>query len=256
MKSKSISSSILIALSLFVCATVGLGQEWESQIIPNELTAITVFLNNAEIQRTARVNLPSGKSEIIFENISSRIITKGIKVNASNDVKVYAVTIENGKDSYKERQEYKAVVDSMRVLKEQKASIRYSLEVFQKQQLFLESNMKINSSSSVSFSDIDEAEKYFMEKISRIQTEISAAKRQLEEINDQEAQVLKMAETVEKQLLKSNAKLKITLESKMATRQDLQVYFGLFDGTNIFPPHSQRASPANRCLVRRGFLVC
>ncbi len=225
MNNKLIFSIILIIFNTFTNSTLSFCQGLIVQTIPNQINAITVFLNNAEIHRIGNINVPSGKSEIIFENISSRIINKGIKINASNDVKIYAVTIERNNKQYERNNDYKEIIDSIKIIENQKLSIHSNLEILSKQMLFIESNMKINNSSSVTFSQIDEAEKYFSKKITNIQNKINTEKNNLIEIKNQRELILKKAEMLKEKLIKSSSNLKITLESQRSTESQIDLKY-------------------------------
>lgn len=56
---------------------------------------ITVFLSGAEIESSAKVNLPQGESEVLFTNIAGNIVQQSISVGVNNGVIVQSATPQN-----------------------------------------------------------------------------------------------------------------------------------------------------------------
>jgi uncharacterized protein (TIGR02231 family) len=56
---------------------------------------VTVFLNGAEIESSAKVNLPQGESEMLFTNIAGNLIQQSISVGVGNGVIVQSATAQN-----------------------------------------------------------------------------------------------------------------------------------------------------------------
>ena len=55
------------------------------------LNAVTVYNNGAQLLHTGSVNLPTGTSELLINNISGRINENSIQVGVSKDVTILAV---------------------------------------------------------------------------------------------------------------------------------------------------------------------
>ena len=56
---------------------------------------ITVFLSGAEIEASAKINLPQGESEVLFTNIAGNIVQQSISVGVNNGVVVQSATAQN-----------------------------------------------------------------------------------------------------------------------------------------------------------------
>jgi uncharacterized protein (TIGR02231 family) len=56
---------------------------------------VTVFLSGAEIESSAKVNLPLGESEVLFTNIAGNIVQQSISVGVGNGVIVQSATAQN-----------------------------------------------------------------------------------------------------------------------------------------------------------------
>lgn len=56
---------------------------------------VTVFLSGAEIESSAKINLPQGESEVLFTNIAGNIVQQSISVGINNGVIVQSATAQN-----------------------------------------------------------------------------------------------------------------------------------------------------------------
>ncbi len=244
MGSKSFFQNFILTFIFVLITLPVLAQVNPSQSIPNKISSITVFLNNAEIYRKGKITISNGKSEILFENISSRIMDKGIKVNASNGVKIYAISIDRKIKSFEKNEAYKRIIDSIKVIGNQEELFLSNLEILNKRMLFLESNMKINNSSSVTFSKIDEAEKYFSKKIREIQNKITIEKNKLKTINENKKISINKADSLKQRIQKSNTTLRIILDSKITTECEISLKY-LVTNAIWKPVYSMRANKDN-----------
>lgn len=82
---------ILLALAcIYAFTTLGI-----SQIIsPSKLSEVTVYLEGAQIKRTATVSLPKGNSTIIFNDLSSLIVDNSVRVKSLDGVKIQSVSLK------------------------------------------------------------------------------------------------------------------------------------------------------------------
>src|SRR5580704_3622397 len=66
----------------------------EDQKIASKVQKVIVFLNGAQVTRTAMVNLNSGTSTLVFENISPGIDAQSIQVHAGGEFTILSVKHE------------------------------------------------------------------------------------------------------------------------------------------------------------------
>lgn len=73
----------------------GFGIHGFSQIISaSKLSEVTVYLEGAQIKRTATVSLPKGNSTIVFNDLSSLIVDNSVRVKSIGDVKIQSVSLK------------------------------------------------------------------------------------------------------------------------------------------------------------------
>jgi len=84
--------STLIIASLFL-ATLSVMAD-DSQKIDSKVQKVIIFLNGAQVTRTAKVSIAQGTSSLVFQNISSDIDAQSIQVQAGGDFTILSVKNE------------------------------------------------------------------------------------------------------------------------------------------------------------------
>ncbi|MEO1518334.1 MAG: mucoidy inhibitor MuiA family protein [Bacteroidota bacterium] len=216
------------------------------QTIEQQIEGVTVFLNNAEIYRSGTIRLPPGKSDVLFDNLSSKILNKGIKIKLSGEAKVYAAGIERKSLPFDKQPPYLALVDSIGQLERQRDSILSILKVWEKNSLFLEANMRV--STNASFAQIEQAERFFDRKVKAIQNNIRLEKRALAQVDTQLDRSYKRRTQLQQRLAKDYARVRITIDSQEAG--DCQIDLRYLVSNALWKPiYAIRADKGDRQLT-------
>lgn len=105
---------------------------------------VTVFLSGAEIESSAKVNLPAGESEMLFTNIAGNIVQQSISVGVSNGVVVQSATAQN---NYLETEalspKAQNIKDSIELLGEQSQTLTDKKSVLNEQLAVIRENRKV-----------------------------------------------------------------------------------------------------------------
>jgi uncharacterized protein (TIGR02231 family) len=143
------SNKILVIAFLCLVATNTIAQTKQKTNIEH----ITVFLNGAEIEGSAKVNLPQGESEVLFTNIAGNIVQQSISVGVGNGVIVQSATAQN---NYLENNSLsprgQMLKDSIEILKQQNETLADKKAVLDEQLAVIKENRKVagvNSGLSV-----------------------------------------------------------------------------------------------------------
>lgn len=185
----------------------------EEITVNHDIKAVTIFLNSAEITREAKIKIPRGKTELVFKGISSKILKEGIKAHISNNITVYAINIEENKDSFESNSDWKNIENEIGKLNGDKALINVELNTLNAGLKYLESNMKIGGNGIVSYVKIDEGAIYFRNKIKKIQNQIYEQKERLNELLKIENKLEDKQEKLIDKLEKINTNIRITILS-------------------------------------------
>src|SRR5882672_12734041 len=83
--------SYIAFLAACLCWLQGLSQK-DNQPVTSKIEKVTVFLQGAQVERTAKQNLPAGKYNIIFSGISPKIDKQSIQLKAEGKLTILSVT--------------------------------------------------------------------------------------------------------------------------------------------------------------------
>ncbi|PMD93223.1 hypothetical protein BWI97_18580 [Siphonobacter sp. BAB-5405] len=101
----------------------------ESTPVPltSKLEKVTVFLNGAQIQRTAQTSLPAGRTELYFKELSSKIDKQSIQLSGEGNFTVLSVQAQQ---SYAE--EGSSRLEKTRQFEKRRAEIEAKIQLEQK----------------------------------------------------------------------------------------------------------------------------
>jgi hypothetical protein len=89
--SKAMMKKLLFAIAILVIAVASNADDHK---IDSKVQKVTVFLNGAQVTRTAMVNIAAGTSTLIFGNISPGIDVQSIQVHADGEFTILSVKHE------------------------------------------------------------------------------------------------------------------------------------------------------------------
>ena len=134
------SNKILVMVFLCLMATNTIAQTKQKTNIEH----ITVFLSGAEIEASAKINLPQGESEVLFTNIAGNIVQQSISVGVNNGVIVQSATAQNNYLENNNLSPYGQMLkDSIEILKQQNETLSDKKSVLNEQLSVIKENRKI-----------------------------------------------------------------------------------------------------------------
>ena len=152
----------------------------------SNIEEVMVYKNNARILRKAKTNVPAGKSEIILENLSKKILLNSIQVKLGNKnvSLISAVPRINYFKATAISKEHKMISDSIKLLDENYKILLVDKGVIQATKNVLLNNNPLTSNKETGF-DIN-AVKELMEFRRK---ELSSIERALLDLRNQEEQI-------------------------------------------------------------------
>ncbi len=123
-------------------------QAQQQKVCASRLTAVSVFMNQAQVQREGKVNLDEGLNVLVFEKISPFLLEGSIEVNASEGVEIVAVGTQNDYMAATEKpQAILLLEDSLQTLMEHLAEIKADKDALEWQKELLLANKSIGGSN-------------------------------------------------------------------------------------------------------------
>lgn len=161
------------ALIVLVVTNVALfAQEQTIQITPVVQSAV-VYLDGAELYQTKQVNLNAGRTQITFNGISSKVISKSIQVTASGDVNILSVTDKlNFIDQVENSPKTKSIRDSIKLLNDYITQLDLDREAYETEKIMLSKNQAIGGQDKgVAIAELKLAADFYRARIKEINAE-------------------------------------------------------------------------------------
>jgi hypothetical protein len=187
---------IITAIFIFLYAT-GSSQK-ENQQITSKIEKVTMFLQGAQVERSARQALTTGKYNVVFSGISPKVEKQSIQLKAEGKLTVLSVTHQVNFLKEQELQEDTKQVESQKEQLNQKLTLEKNIRnVFVQEEQMILKNQSIKGDATLKAADLKEAADFQRQRltevyqrlqetdrnIKRIETDIHKLNKQLVELN-------------------------------------------------------------------------
>ncbi len=212
-----------LRILIFLLIPFGLTAAENEQRTPSTITNVTVFLNQAQVTRTAKVNLQAGVTNLVFDKVSPFINLNSIQVKTENNVILLSVSQRN---NYLEKEEKPAFIreieDTIQALSNQLQLLQIKRQAWELEKEVLVSNKSIGGSNGgVKVEDLEDALQLFRKRSQEIGEELMKVaiverrlmliqhkfQLQLEEYNNNENSSAEIVVTVKTLAPVNNAKI-------------------------------------------------
>ncbi|MFZ0282573.1 MAG: mucoidy inhibitor MuiA family protein, partial [Bacteroidales bacterium] len=155
-------------LLLLVCFSLNLfAQDTKEIEIKSKISGVTVYLNGAQIRRTAEVDLITGKKTIKFVNLSPFIDAKSINVKSTGDFIILSV---NHFQNFLQQQTKTKTLDDLLARKEElekKINLENTnIEILNEELNFIKRFSIVNSeNANINVASLKESVNYFTDKV-------------------------------------------------------------------------------------------
>jgi hypothetical protein len=231
----------LFTLVLMIIAIVGFAQSSERKIT-STVKEVTVFLQGAQVTRTAAVELKPGPTTLILNGTSPRIQENSIQVESNQGVKILGASFRvNYLRDLRQSDEGEGIQKEINRLSGVLHDEKTALKIFDEEEAMLKSNKVIGGSmKGVDINELKVAVDYFRQRMMDIRShrlEIEAR------INGYEKEVARF-EAMKSELKvtppRPEGEIVVKLESKSDVRAQLKVSY-LVNEASWFPLYDIRA---------------
>lgn len=133
---------------LFILPFTLIAQSVKRVPVETKMEQVTVFMKGAQVKRTAKQTITTGKQEIVFTGISTDIEKQSVQVKADGKLTILSVRVQ--RDFLKEqevREEIKALKNKSDQLNEKITLTTKMLEVFKQEESMIIKNQQISGST-------------------------------------------------------------------------------------------------------------
>lgn len=193
------------------------------QRVPSTISSVTVFLNQAQVTRLAKVNLQAGVSNLVFDKVSPFINLNSIQVKTESNVVLLSVSMRNNYIEKEEKPAFiKEIEDTIQAINNQLEMIAIKRSALQMEREVMQANKKIGGDNSgVKVEDLEDALQLFRKRTAETGEELlkltyseqklnqvkQKFKLQLDEYNRNENSTAEIVVTVKTLSTVANAKI-------------------------------------------------
>jgi Domain of unknown function (DUF4139)/N-terminal domain of unknown function (DUF4140) len=187
----------MLKLISFICLIPLLSQAQQS--VTTKIEKVTLFLNGAYIERSAKIPIVNGKTELVFKGISPQIDKQSLQIKGEGKFTVLSVVHQLGNLLDKSKQEEISKIEAQKTLIEDKIKVeKNNLLVFKREEEMLLKNQIVGGTyTGMKANDLKESIDYqrirmqevlakqveFERNLRKLDEEIRKVNYQLTEIN-------------------------------------------------------------------------
>ena len=215
----STRSPLMIVVLLF-CSTLLSAQTKKKVTIKHA----TVFLNGAELQSTAKVNLFSGETEILFTNIAGNVNQQSLNVGATNGAIVQSAVFKNNyltDDNNTARAQ--EITDSIEYLQKKKVTLYTDRSVVDEQISLLNQNRQVyGTKSGLSIEELQKMLALVKEQMMQLLKERSAIDKKVYKIGQRITKLQRQLQEEKQKGTQPGGQLLVKFYSTRTTTSDIR----------------------------------
>ncbi len=167
----------IILFSIFSFNT-GIGQTRTLQA-DSKINRVIVFVQGAQVERTSRISIPAGRTEIVFSNISPQLEKQSIQLKADQSITVLAVNHQvNFLKDQVNREEIRELEEKLQETIDRLEWEKSMLQVYKQEESMLQKNQQIGGNEGIKTTDLKEAMEYQRLKMTEVlQKQVETGKR-------------------------------------------------------------------------------
>lgn len=235
-----------LLLILFCCSIVQLSfaDEGEQKVI-SKVSAATVFLNGAQVTRTATVNISKGRSRLKFTDITNKLNKGSLNVSSDGDFTIVSVMHQlNYLNIKKMDTEIEALDKEAETLNGKIDIANQMLLVYQEEETFLSQNRSLKGQQGLTATDIQAAADFYRKRY----TEIKLKKLELaNEIKTYREAIVKIANqlrALNAEQQKSTSEVIVEVNAKQAVKAVFKINY-LVSSAGWYPNYDIRVKNVN-----------
>ncbi len=160
-------------LSAIICCSIQLlGQ---TNVVSSKLERIKIYVNAAEVFRTAQVNLKKGNNEVVIRELSNQINSNSIIVGIPDGNTIMSTSFKN---NYQVNQNEKIpgmqrLLDSQSFYRKKFIQVENKINVYNEETSLLRENKKIGGTAGVNIAELEKASAFYNKRLTFIFNEIA-----------------------------------------------------------------------------------
>ena len=236
---------ILLLLLVLIAGQIT-AQDVTEKKVKSKIKAVTVFLEKAQINRKASVNLPKGKTLLKFAGLSPYIDAKSIQAKSYGSIMILSVNRQLNYDSKTKRSDkILALIDQKKAIDDKIEMEKTYLKIIDEKKDFLHNNQKISGKNqAVKFTELQQTNQYYGDQISALILETIKHRKTIKKLMKQKTDIQEKINHIadEKEYPTGEILVKVDAKKAGTFKFDLNYIVG---GAGWFPSYDIRAKSIN-----------
>lgn len=226
----------LLAVTLFMQSPAQTKKNIDSKI-----EKVTVFLEGAQVQRSAKTNLAPGKHELVFTNISPSVDKQSIQVKADGNITVLSVIHQlNFLKEQQKQGEIKEVETQKETQLEKIALQKNILVVYKQEETMLIKNQQVGGANNgLKATDLKDAADFQRNRLTEVYQKQMETDRAVKKLEADLAKMNKQLAELNQKADISTSEIHVTLNAKETTNANFTVTY-LVKQSGWFPTYDIR----------------
>ncbi|BDS10374.1 DUF4139 domain-containing protein [Aureispira anguillae] len=217
----------ILGLILVIASNV-FAQEAETRV-KSTIEEVIVYQKNARILRKAKANIPAGKSELVLEQLSQKILINSIQVKLSNKnvALVSAVPRVNYLKQTEASERYQTISDSIQLFERALRALALDQKVVQITKKTLLDNNPLGSSKKEGFTveEVKKVMEFKRKELAALEKELLELDYKRRELQQKEAMLRRQLNVLSNARSKPSGEIVLQLQAAAQVATDIEVVY-------------------------------
>ncbi|MEI9946081.1 MAG: mucoidy inhibitor MuiA family protein [Chitinophagaceae bacterium] len=229
-----------ILVLLIIVSCISSFSQKENQAVSSKIEKVTVFLQGAQVERTAKQNLNAGKYNIVFNGISPKVDKQSIQLKAEGKLTVLSVTHQV---NYLNEQQAQDEIKQLETQKEQwleKISLEKNMKnVYSQEEKMIIANQSIKGDATLKATELKEAADFQRQRLTEIYQKLQENDRNIKKMDIELQKIDKQLSALHQKKDLSTSEVIVAVDVKEAMTANFRLNY-LVKQSSWFPTYDIR----------------
>ena len=236
---------IVVLIGLLSYSSIAFSAE---QNVESKIESVTVFLRGAQVNRTARVNVKTGRTKLYFKGLTPLLNGNSISLHVDGDVKVLSVNnrIEYFDATLKDKR-IKKLSDSIQLMEYQLEDIVTELNLLSDRERFVLNNARVKGDENLDPDKLIKVSQFYNRELGEVRRNKVLQKRKHAKLNKLVIKYRNQLAALLNKTVENTSVVEVLVEAVKATGFDCKLSFLVTDAGWI-PSYDVRAQDITKPL--------
>ncbi|HNT49158.1 MAG TPA: DUF4139 domain-containing protein [Cyclobacteriaceae bacterium] len=215
----------LLTSALVVSSLVAAAQP--DKPVDSKITDVTVFLNKAQVSRTVKTKVETGKTNLIVTGLSSQLDPQSVQVSGKGSIVILGTSHrQNYLNEFNLPKPLRMLKDSVETLQRQLILEQSQKEILNKEEQMLLSNQKIGGTNqNLTVAELKAMADFYRTRLSDIVSSRMKQDEKMKKLNERIARLNAQINSQNELYRRNTSELVVSVSAEAATNVELQVRY-------------------------------